>query len=164
MPVASISCNQPHQYRKPKEDVYAIAVDRSNRSRGKSDYHDDIYLYRYERARRVKNIIQERHSRVQEELLKELYNNVKRWKSETKHWSSMAKRIAHPSYLRIIGLSRGLTNHEVERVLLQELQKKPSHWFAALSAITGENPIRPEHTFDEAVAAWIAWGRKQGII
>ena len=93
-----------------------------------------------------------------------LYEHIERWKSETKHWSSMARRIAHPSYLRIIALAKSFTNHEVERALLQELQKKPTHWFAALAAITNENPVQSEYNFDEAIAAWITWGRERGII
>ncbi len=72
--------------------------------------------------------------------------------------------IAHPSYLRIIGLSNLSTRNDVERLLLLELQDEPDHWFAALTAITGEDPVSPEHDFDEAVAAWIEWGRHNGVI
>ena len=93
-----------------------------------------------------------------------LTEHIERWKSDTIHCSSLTKRLAHPSYLRIIGLSRNFTNYEVERALLQELQTDPDHWFAALSAITGEDLAQQEHDFDEAVEAWLAWGRERGII
>ena len=72
--------------------------------------------------------------------------------------------IAHPSYLRIIGLARQSTGYAIERMLLQELEAEPDHWFEALTAITGDNPVQPEDDFDAAVEAWIAWGRQKGII
>ncbi len=28
----------------------------------------------------------------------------------------------------------------------------------------GEDPVKPEHNFDESVGAWLAWGRERGII
>jgi hypothetical protein len=86
------------------------------------------------------------------------------WKDETGHLSSITKAIAHPSYLRIIGLARYSTNCEIERLLLRELESDPDHWFAALSAITGEDPVKLEDDFDEAVAAWLKWGHQKGII
>jgi hypothetical protein len=72
--------------------------------------------------------------------------------------------ISHPSYLRIIGLARQSTGYEIERLLLQELASEPDHWFEALTAITGENPVEPKDDFDAAVDAWIAWGRQKGIL
>jgi len=72
--------------------------------------------------------------------------------------------IAHPSYLRIIGLAQHSNDNEVERTLLRELETEPDHWFAALTAITGEDPTRSEYDFDESVNAWLEWGRAKGII
>jgi hypothetical protein len=86
------------------------------------------------------------------------------WKNDTGHLSSITKAIAHPSYLRIIGLARDSTRHEIERLILRELETEPDHWFAALSAITGEDPVHPQDDFDEAVEAWLKWGRSKGII
>lgn len=86
------------------------------------------------------------------------------WKDQTSHLSSITKAVAHPSYLRIIGLAKESTGHEIERLLLHELESEPDHWFAALSAVTGEDPVKTEDDFDEAVAAWLTWGRKKGII
>jgi hypothetical protein len=96
-----------------------------------------------------------------EQLFRE---QVEIWKDQTSHLSSITKAIAHPSYLRIIGLAKQSTGHEIERLLLHELEAEPDHWFAALSAITGEDPVKPEDDFDEAVGAWLNWGRKKGII
>jgi hypothetical protein len=89
---------------------------------------------------------------------------VERWKNETGHLSSVLKAIVHPSYLRIIGLARNSSGHEIERLLLRELETEPDHWFAALTAITGEDPVRPEHDFDDAVGAWLSRGRERGIL
>jgi hypothetical protein len=89
---------------------------------------------------------------------------VEIWKDKTGHLSSITKAIGDSSYLRIIGLAKQSTGHEIERLLLNELEAEPDHWFAALTAITGEDPVKPEDNFDDAVAAWLAWGREKGII
>jgi len=96
-------------------------------------------------------------------LARSFHEQVERWKDETGHLSSITKALSHPSYLRIIGLAAESPN-EIKSLLLRELESDPDHWFAALSAITGEDPVRPEHNFDEAVGAWLAWGREKGII
>jgi hypothetical protein len=89
---------------------------------------------------------------------------VRRWKDETAHLSSEAKAISHPSYLRIIGLAKDSSGHELERLLLHELETEPDLWFAALSAVTGEDPVNSEYDFDESVEAWLRWGREKGIV
>jgi hypothetical protein len=104
-----------------------------------------------------------RHEKTSE-LTTLFYEQVERWKKDTQHWSSITKMIAHPSYLRVIGLARQSTGTEIERLLLQELEDEPDHWFEALMAITGEDPVLPEDDFDQSVEAWLAWGRERGII
>lgn len=99
-----------------------------------------------------------------EKLERSFREQVERWKDETAHWSSETRAIAHPSYLRIIGLSKYSTGHELERLLLNELESEPDLWFAALRAIADEDPVKPEYDFDESVEAWLAWGRSEGII
>jgi hypothetical protein len=85
------------------------------------------------------------------------------WKETTRHWSSVTKMVAHADYLRIIGLA-AISKQEVERLLLQELRNEPDHWFAALTAISGEDPASPECDFDQSVDAWLKWGEERGII
>jgi hypothetical protein len=99
-----------------------------------------------------------------EALRKAFREQVEQWKSDTQHWSSVTKMLAHPSYLRIIGLARLSTGYEIERLLLQELEAEPDHWFDALVAITGENPVKPDYDFDSSVDAWLNWGRQKGIV
>jgi hypothetical protein len=72
--------------------------------------------------------------------------------------------ISHRNYLAIIGLAGRARRHEVERLLLEELQREPDHWFDALSAIAGEDPVKPEHDFDQSIEVWVEWGREKGII
>jgi hypothetical protein len=67
--------------------------------------------------------------------------------------------VLHPAYQRIIGLG-----YPVVPLILRELQERPSHWFAALSAITGEDPADPNADFNGRVRAWLAWGRDRGYL
>lgn len=108
---------------------------------------------------------EQRHAQGEnQELEKAFREHVNRWKDETGHLSSLARAVAHPSYLRIIGLAKNSKDHQIERLLLHELETDPDHWFDALEAVTGENPVRPEYDFDEALQAWTSWGRENGII
>jgi hypothetical protein len=70
--------------------------------------------------------------------------------------------LAHPNYLRIIGLAT-ISRREVQRLLLRELRDEPDYWFAALTAITGENPVSRDADFDQAVNVWLKWGRERGV-
>lgn len=118
----------------------------------------------YDVASHFAEVIAARRRNDEPGLERLFHECVERWKDETGHLSSITKALAHPSYLRIIGLARGSAGHEIERLLLRELESDPDHWFAALSAVTGEDPVKPEHDFDEAVNAWLEWGREKGII
>ena len=84
------------------------------------------------------------------------------WKRETAHLASLGRMFAHPSYLRIIALAS--RHREVLRALLLELQSDPDHWFSALTAITGEDPVMPDSNFDESVDKWIEWGKSRQIL
>ncbi len=67
--------------------------------------------------------------------------------------------VMHPSYLRIIGMGR-----DILPLLFKEVDERPDHWLVALNAITGQDPAPIGSTFDEAVAAWLGWGRKYGYL
>jgi hypothetical protein len=68
---------------------------------------------------------------------------------------------SHPAYKEIIGMGQ-----EVVPLLLAELKRKPDFWFAALRAITGEDPVPPESAgrIKEMAQAWVEWGRSKGYI
>jgi hypothetical protein len=81
------------------------------------------------------------------------------WRRDTLHTSSLTKMIVHPSYLKIIGMGSS-----VLPLLFRELEQRPDHWLVALNAITGQDPAPTDSTFDEAVAAWLDWGRTHGYL
>ena len=51
-------------------------------------------------------------------------------------------------------------------LLLRSLDRQPDHWFWALYAVTGEDPVSPEDKGDtrKMAAAWLEWGRKRGYL
>lgn len=100
----------------------------------------------------------------QDKLQRSFGEHVERWKNETQHWSSMPRITSHPSFLRIIGLAGEFGKKAIEKLILQELEADPYHWFDALEAISGKNPVKPNDDFDAAVNAWLEWGRHEGII
>jgi hypothetical protein len=67
--------------------------------------------------------------------------------------------IAHPSYLRIIGMGPVILPF-----LFKELKERPDHWLVALNSITGKDPAPIGSTFDMAVEAWLRWGREHGYL
>jgi hypothetical protein len=91
------------------------------------------------------------------ELFRELANI---WKAETGILSDITKKSMNWSYQQIIGL--GLP---VVPLILQELKVKPADWYWALSAITRQDPIKPEHAGNMAAMAqdWIRWGKDRGL-
>jgi hypothetical protein len=82
------------------------------------------------------------------------------WKAGRGPSSFAADVNAHPAYQQIIALGK-----PVVPLILRELECQPDHWFAALRAITGENPVPAECRGDvRAMAdAWLRWGRLQGL-
>ena len=97
----------------------------------------------------------------QEVVFRRFQQLVDRWSKETINMSSIAARVAHSAYLEIIGMGE-----KAVPLLLSELEKRPSHWFPALTAITRENPIPEEARgrFKEMTEAWLEWGRKNNYI
>jgi hypothetical protein len=119
----------------------------------------------YEPAKRVMRFYRLHHRpRVENAAARRFYALASEWKNDTMHWSSVTRMIAHPNYLRIIRLAGEFRNREVEKLILEELMYEPDHWFDALVAITGENPVGAHDDFDQSVEAWLEWGRQQRII
>lgn len=84
---------------------------------------------------------------------------VERWKADSVHSSLVQVQVQHPAYQRIIGMGR-----QAVPLILNEMRRCPDHWFWALQAITGEQPVPSGSTFGEATEAWLAWGRARGLI
>ena len=64
-------------------------------------------------------------------------------------------------YQQIIGLGPS-----VLPLLLRELARETDHWFWALEAIAGQNPVPAEAVGNVAAMAeaWLAWGRREGLL
>jgi hypothetical protein len=86
---------------------------------------------------------------------------AEQWKEETSFLSSSTAIVNHPAYQAVIALGP-----PVVPFLLRELEAEPYHWFEALHAITGEDPVRPEDWghIGAMAAAWLAWGRSHQLI
>lgn len=85
---------------------------------------------------------------------------VNQWRRETRYLSSATKMAMHPAYQRIISLGE-----EVIPYILKDLQHTRAHWLWALYILTEFHDPAPEGaTFDEAVDAWLNWGRQQGLL
>jgi|GEM_PF-1981092 len=82
---------------------------------------------------------------------------TREWKRETLISSSATEMALNPHYQRIIGLG-----NRVIPLILKELERELDHWFWALTAITGENPIPAEHAGDleRMRDDWLEYGRK----
>lgn len=86
---------------------------------------------------------------------------VARWKSERSEIASFAKMAMHPAYQEIIEMGQKATP-----LILKEMRRDPDHWFWALNAIEGVDPV-PEVSrgkFAEMTTAWIDWGIEKGLI
>lgn len=82
------------------------------------------------------------------------------WRRDVWPLSSVSKIVQHPSYQAIIALGR-----DVVPLILRELERQPDHWFAALRALTGADPIATEDRgrMERMAAAWLRWGRENGL-
>lgn len=97
---------------------------------------------------------------IDSELEGEFRNLVGRWRRETAMHSVTLKKAMHPAYQRIIGMGK-----DAIPLILRELLERPSgHWFWALNAITGEDPAQVTDSIDDAIQAWLRWGREHGYI
>ena len=83
----------------------------------------------------------------------------KKWQRETRHLPQIAKAIAHPSYLRIIGMGEAAIP-----LLLEALRDKPAPWFTALRAITNTEAAKLGNNPGQAREAWLAWGVEEGLL
>jgi hypothetical protein len=78
------------------------------------------------------------------------------WKRERGPHSSSARLAEHPAYQGIIAMGPA-----VVPLLLRELEREPDHWFRALHALTGADPVpvASRGKIREMASAWLQWGR-----
>lgn len=97
---------------------------------------------------------------LEEESLEERFRRLSAiWRRETAYLSSMTEASHHPAYQEIIRLGP-----DVIPLLLRELEAHHSHWFAALHALTGADPIPPAASgnIPKMVDAWLCWAKEHG--
>jgi hypothetical protein len=85
----------------------------------------------------------------------------RKWKADTELLSDSIEMVLHPSYQQIIGLGSGALPH-----ILRSLSQAPDHWFWALEAIAGENPVPADArgNLRASTAAWLRWGTDRGYL
>jgi hypothetical protein len=107
-----------------------------------------------------KNILK-KNAEIGTEIIDKFYALASDWEKEVAGISSTAQMSQHPAYQEIINMGT-----KIVPLLLSELKKNPLYWLSALSAITGENPIKPEQRgrVKQMALAWIEWGRNQGYV
>jgi hypothetical protein len=100
-----------------------------------------------------------KNAEISPEIIDKFYALASDWEQEVAGMSSTAQMSQHPAYQEIINMGT-----QILPLLLSELKKNPVYWLSALSAITGENPIKPEQRgrVKQMASAWIEWGRNQG--
>jgi hypothetical protein len=102
------------------------------------------------------------HTPVSRELVSARFAGLaSTWREETAVTSSFTDMVLNSAYQQIIALGP-----DVVPIILRALERRPDHWFWALSALTGANPIPAEAAGDlpRMTDAWLQWGRAQGIL
>jgi len=96
---------------------------------------------------------------VKEDAVQRFATLATGWYQETAMLSSVSQIAMHPAYQEIIGMG-----HTAVPLILRELQQKPGHWFWALRAITGADPILTEERgkLRAMTDTWIQWGKERG--
>ena len=81
------------------------------------------------------------------------------WEFETALLSFSDQAADHPAHHAIIGMGE-----PVVPLILARMQSQGGHWFHALQAITGANPIKPSErgNIPAMQAAWQEWGKLNG--
>lgn len=87
-------------------------------------------------------------------LSKKFYELKRRWEEETAFISSPTETYMHEAYQQIIGLGP-----RVLPLIFDELRKEPNHWFWALYALTGENPLTEDSRGNvlKMTELWLEW-------
>lgn len=117
------------------------------------------------KVRRQKNnfIVQiPQESALTEQLFTQLRFQLlaEKWKEESKYLAFAKDSLQLPNYQAIINMGKMALPH-----ILADMQQQPNHWFSALKAITGENPVLPEHkgNIQSMTNDWLLWGKKNQI-
>lgn len=85
---------------------------------------------------------------------------TRQWKEVTQVTSSITEMSTHPAYQQIIGMGK-----DAVPLILAELRREPDHWFWALRAITGEDPVpaADRGKLQAMTRAWLEWADRRGL-
>ena len=94
-----------------------------------------------------------------EAVLSKFEQLVAEWKANRNQTNSGTEMFTHPAYQKIIGMGS-----EVVPLILKEMEANLDHWFWALKAISGKDPVPPAHRGRLKLMAedWLRWAKKQG--
>ena len=129
---------------------------------------DRVSLLRMDGVSEVSARLEERtissvvHVRMLEEppsIEREFRNIADEWRRDTGHLSTMTDILLHPAHFRIVSLGR-----RALPFIMSEVKQRRGHWFTALAAITGESIAADAMSYDQAVDAWLSWGRANGYV
>jgi hypothetical protein len=129
------------------EDVQSSEDDDTPRDAFTAGEQDDSREIEFVRGRRV---LDERFQKL-----------VAAWREECGMLSSTTQKAIHPAYQQIIGMGP-----DVLPLIFGQLDEAPGHWFWALRAITGQDPVPPGDVGDipRMTEAWLRWGRERGYL
>lgn len=88
----------------------------------------------------------------------DFYSSI--WKDETIFFSSISEITNNSAYISIISLGQ-----EVLPLIIDDLKISDSHWFYALEALTGCNPIKENHKGIIPLMKndWIEWAKENNL-
>ena len=98
--------------------------------------------------------------RAYQEFVSERFKELSsQWKKERRLTSSVARMAMNPAYQEIINLGIEVVPH-----ILGDLAHSDDHWFIALNAITGAEPVaeKDRGRLSAMSSAWLAWGKERG--
>ena len=100
-------------------------------------------------------------STVANELARRFRQFATTWKNETGMYSVDTRKVAHPAYLKIVGMGS-----EVIPLIFQDLEEHGGHWYQALEALLGFNPMDGIGglSIRELKTMWLDWGRQHGYL
>lgn len=147
--------------RSTRECDYKYARGRADVStpRGREHRYNRVAIlidFALERTRRKKSKVSDSPS---DALRGEFGALVDRWRKETRFSSSSEEKILHEAYQSIIALGKPAVP-----LVLQELEARRGHWSWALRFMTGSDPVPEGANIEAARAAWLEWGRKEGLL
>jgi len=79
---------------------------------------------------------------------------TKAWRNEVRFLSDTNEICSHPAYQEIIGMGALALP-----LIFAEMEREPDHWFWALKAITGQDPVPEEQrgNLELMTKAWLNW-------